>query len=140
MISKNKLEFAFIYTCISIVRLIPYFYENEMTIGLKNFFFHLNFLKNLLNLQLKIISHVFFGTVVIILWTLYLKHGTFWLRIEFQLGEEFTECMKKTNSSKGNKVMEGVLGTTYFELYLALQEFCKYGQQLPEWWVFDLNW
>lgn len=50
----------------------------------------------------------------------------------FQLGEEFTECMKKTNSSKGNKVMEGVLGTTYFELYLALQEFCKYGQQLPE--------
>lgn len=77
MISKNKLEFAFIYTCISIVRLIHYFYENEMTIGLKNFFFHLNFLKNLLNLQLKIISHVFFGTVVIILWTLYLKHGTF---------------------------------------------------------------
>lgn len=52
--------------------------------------------------------------------------------LEEELGEEFTECMKKTNSSKGNKVMEGVLGTTYFELYLALQEFCKYGQQLPE--------
>ena len=53
----------------------------------------------------------------------------------FQLGEEFTECMKKTSFSKGNKVMEGVLGTTYFELYLALQEFCNYGQHLPDRWA-----
>lgn len=55
----------------------------------------------------------------------------------FQLGEEFTECMKKTSFSKGNKVMEGVLGTTYFELYLALQEFCNYGQHLPERWALN---
>ena len=53
----------------------------------------------------------------------------------FQLGEEFTECMKKTSFSKGNKVMEGVLGTTYFELYLALQEFCNYRQHLPDRWA-----
>jgi hypothetical protein len=42
--------------------------------------------------------------------------------------------MKKTNISKGSKEMEGILGTTYFELYLALQEFCNYGHQLPERW------
>ncbi|XP_048763860.1 BAI1-associated protein 3-like isoform X3 [Ostrea edulis] len=54
-------------------------------------------------------------------------------QLEKLLGEEFADCMKKRNISKGSKEMqEGILGTTYFELYLALQEFCKYGHQLPE--------
>ncbi|XP_061181860.1 BAI1-associated protein 3-like [Saccostrea echinata] len=54
-------------------------------------------------------------------------------QLEKLLGEEFTNCMKKTTFSKGHRVMEGMLGTTYFELYLALQEFCNYGwEHLPE--------
>lgn len=57
----------------------------------------------------------------------------------FKLGEEFNQSLKKTMHQIEEKSKEAkdtkhspIMGTTLFELYLALQEFCSFKEKLPE--------
>ncbi|KAJ8319416.1 hypothetical protein KUTeg_004507 [Tegillarca granosa] len=60
-------------------------------------------------------------------------------QLEKLLGEEFNQSLKKTMNQLEERSKEArdtkhspIMGTTLFELYLALQEFCSFKEKLPE--------
>ena len=57
------------------------------------------------------------------------------LQLGDEMKEDINKILKMTDCDNEETTAASTMGTALFELYLALQEFARYGDRLPFEWV-----